>query len=395
MLDGSLGIGSDAAPDGTALQARGRQGHRRKDGDVLNDYDECSRESAGPGRSLRFLFAAAGAWALMTGPVYAQGTPLPPVTVGAGMQTSYTHDSAGSDTNMFALNSVRLYVNGSPTDKIRFEFNTEYDGPGNHVIVLDAVAKFEFSPKVNIWAGRMLPPSDRANLAGPYFANNWATFTDGVEDGYPFVADGRDNGAAYWGQFGIMKVSAGLFDGPSANGINNVIGAGRVQFDFWDPEPGYYLNRTYYGDRNILAIAAAAQVQDSTKAYDVDGLVERKMPGGGAVTVEGEFAKYNRLGGYNAQYGEDRGGFILGSYLFPPALGLTGRFEVLGKFAHANFSDGITAQNPNYSQTTTEGDLNYIISNFRARIMVYFLNKSFNAVMPNDTRFGIGLQLQM
>ena len=112
----------------------------------------------------------------------------------------------------------------------------------------------------------MLPPSDRANLYGPYYSNEWAVYTDGVQDGYPFVATGRDNGVLYWGQFDKVKVSAGAYDGPSATGNKTLIGAGRVQVDFWDPEGGYYLNGTYYGDKNLLAVGVAGQVQDSNKA---------------------------------------------------------------------------------------------------------------------------------
>src|SRR5260370_36945182 len=124
-------------------------------------------------------------------------------------------------------------------------FNTEYDGGGNHVTVLDAVARFELSDQLNFWVGRMLPPSDRANLYGPYYAHHWATFADGVQDGYPFVSAGRDNGAVYWGQFGMVKASAGGFGGPSAAGRNTLLGPGPIPGDFSDPDPGSYLHRPY------------------------------------------------------------------------------------------------------------------------------------------------------
>ena len=219
-------------------------------------------------------------------------------------------------------------------------FNTEYNGATNDVDVLDAVAQFEFSPKFNVWFGRFLPPSDRANLYGPYYSHHWAVYTDGVQDGYPFIFQGRDNGAVYWGQFGKVKVSGGAFDGASATGDDTLLGAGRVQVDFWDPEPGYYLNGTYYGDKNILAIGGAGQVQGADKsAYNVDFLLERKVGDGGACSVEAEWAKYDRLGGYNARYGTDDGGYVLGAFLFPELVG-AGRFEVLGKYAHARFREG-------------------------------------------------------
>jgi hypothetical protein len=329
--------------------------------------------------------------------VQAQEPALPAVTVGAGVQTSFVHDAPqnGSSTDDFLLNSVRLYVNGSAAPKIKFMFNTEYDGAGNHVTVLDAAAQFAISDQFNIWVGRMLPPSDRANLYGPYYAHEWATFTDGVQDGYPFLATGRDNGALYWGQFGMVKVSAGAFDGPSTTGQKDLIAAGRVQVDFWDPEAGYYLNGTYYGDKNLLAIAGAGQVQNGNKAYNADFLLERKVSGGGAFSVEAEIAKYDRLGGYNARYGTDTGGYGLASFLFPPVTGMTGRLEILGKFAKASFTNGLTLADRDYDQKTTEVNFNWVINQFKARVMLFYLQKNFTAVQPNDKQVGVGLQVQM
>jgi hypothetical protein len=334
---------------------------------------------------------------LAAAPLRAQDAPLPPVTVGAGVQTSVVHDAPeGADsTSAFVLNSVRLYVNGSPAKKIKFTFNTEYDGVGNHLTVLDAVAQFECSDKVNFWVGRMLPPSDRANLYGPYYAHHWAAFTDGVQDGYPFISAGRDNGALYWGQSGMVKLQAGAYDGASATGTRKLIGAGRVQIDFWDPEPGYYLNGTFYGDKNVLAVGVAGQVQGDNKAYTGDFLLERKVGSGGAFSVEAELAKYDRLGGYNARYGTDQGGYVLASYLFPPGAGMTGRLEILGKFAKASFRHGITAIDHDYDQKTTEANLNYVIKDFKARVMLFYLQKNFSAVQSNDKQVGVGFQVQM
>ena len=322
----------------------------------------------------------------------------PTVSVGAGVQTSFVHTSpdTGTQTDVFALNSVRLYVSGTAAPKTKFMFNTEYDGPGNHLVVLDAAAQFEISPQFNIWAGRMLPPSDRANLYGPYYAHHWATFQDGVQDGYPFVGNaGRDNGVLYWGQFDKVKVSAGAFDGASATGDKTVIGAGRIQVDFWDPEGGYYLNGTYYGKKNLLAIGVAGQVQGSDKsAWSADFLLEKKV-GEGAFSIESEFASYSKLGGYNARYQKDQGGYGLASYLFPPAMGMTGNFEILGKYAYAEFSKGLTALDKDYNQKTTELNFNYVLKEFNARVMLFFKDTRFNGVQVNTKQFGIGVQLQI
>ncbi len=262
---------------------------------------------------------------------------LGPITVGGGLRTSFvnTEPDGADSTNQFLVNDVRLYVNGPVTDKIKFMFNTDYDGATDKVAVLDAVARFEFSSKFNIWAGRFLEPSDRANLYGPFYANNWNVYKDGVQNGQPSVFQGRDNGVAYWGDFGKkvkMKISGGVFDGKSADGNPDVITAARVQFDFWDAESGYYLNGTYYGDKNLLALAGSTQIQSGNTANTFDFLLEKKLPNGGAFSIEAEYADYNGLGGYLPGSAKSQGAYALGSYIFPKPVGM-GKFQLLGKFA--------------------------------------------------------------
>jgi hypothetical protein len=319
---------------------------------------------------------------------------LGPVTLGAGLRTSYTHSDGDipDSTDSFALNDARLYVNGPVTDKIKFMFNTDFDGNG-HMAILDAVARFEFSKSFNIWAGRFLEPSDRANLYGPFYAHNWNVYTDAIQNGQPSVFQGRDNGVAYWGDFGkkvTVKVSGGVFDGHSADGNSDPIAAARVQIDFWDPEAGYYLNGTYYGDKNLLAIGGSTQVQSSKTATTLDFLLEKKLSNGGAFSIESEYASYNGLGGYLPGAAKSQGAYGLGSYIFPKAVGM-GKFEILGKFAKAESM----GQSFKVTQKTTEINLNYVIKQFNARIATFYKDVRFNLTSPNTWQVGMGLQIQM
>lgn len=310
------------------------------------------------------------------------------------MRTSYvaTVPDSGPTNSQFALNDIRLYVSGPVYKDIKFMFNTDYNSFTNSVNVLDAVAQIEVAPTFNVWVGRFLPPSDRANLYGPFYAHEWNVYTDGVQDGYPFVFQGRDNGVAYWGTFAKkVKVSVGAFDGKSATGVQQTIGAARVQIDFWDPEDGYYLNGTYYGDKNLLAIAGATQVQDGKTATTMDFLLERKLKKGAAFSIESEFSDYNRLGGYNAAYSKSQGGYGLASYLFGKKVGI-GQFEVLGKYAKADFTHGTL---PNYSQKTLEFNFNYVIKQFKARVMSFCQNERFDRLHSDFWQAGVGLQVQM
>ena len=253
---------------------------------------------------------------------------LPPISVGAGMRTSFADekvDGTAKSKDDFDLDSVRLYVSGSVIDNIKFTFNTEYTGDtggsdANKVEVLDAIARFEYSDGLNIWAGRFLPPSDRANLHGPYYANEWSVYIDGVQDGYASVAVGRDDGIAYWGQFlnDMLSVSGGAFSVPSTFGTGNIVWAERAMVDLWDPEKGYYLNGTYYGDKDILALGVAAQELVKDRIH-CDFLMEKKLGNAGTVSVQGEYAKYE-FGGYTGN--KSNGGFGLVSYLFPQVVGV-------------------------------------------------------------------------
>lgn len=360
--------------------------------------------SARPGAAVGLALGAV----VLTAPLIARaddGLPFP-VTVGAGLRTDfeYTDPNDGKKTDQFNLDSIRLYVSGKVTDHISFMFNTEYDGSPpagtDSVNVLDAVAQLQWSDQLNIWAGRFLPPSDRANLYGPYYANQWAVYRDGVQDGYPDVYGGRDNGVAYWGQFGILKLSAGAFDVPSTVGTSNLVYAARAQLDLWDKEPGYYLNGTYYGDKDLLAFGVAGQVEDSNKAYSGDFLLEKKLTAG-VLSIESEYAKYEHFGGYAGA--ESNGWYALASWLFPQKIG-SGRIQVLAKYADAkyDFLPGTldasgTAVSGTDTQDTRDLELNYIIKEFNARVSLYYLDITYDHELAGKDNkvLGLGLQLQI
>lgn len=326
----------------------------------------------------------------------------PSVSIGAGVRTSFDatdfDNKAIEDTNDFELNSARIYISGKITDYLSLMFNTEYSGSDEKIQVIDAAAQFSFSDQVNIWAGRFLPPSDRANMYGPYYANNWGVYQDGVQDGFPSESVGRDDGLMYWGQFGIAKISAGAFDISSTKGDADVLYAARVQLDFWDAEGGYYLNGTYYGEKDLLAVGAAIQSVGNGKAYTGDFLLEKKLPNAGVITVEAEYAKYDKFGGYfgtglaPAPAPESDGYYGLVAYVFPQVVGI-GKFQALGKYGEVTH-DYTTGGD--VKQKTLEFDVNYLIKTFNARVSLFYIDQSFDPKAGADnTQIGIGLQVQI
>jgi len=331
------------------------------------------------------------------------------ISVGAGLRTSFNsvEDGApnGDDRSKdFQLDSVRLYVNGQIHKNIKLEFNTERqdDGGGDDdVRVLDALAKVEFNELVNVWGGRFLPPSDRSNLDGPYYLNAW-NFP--IAQAYPAIFAGRDEGAAIWGQVngGQFKYQLGTFQGTEGgpNDEDNLLYAGRVTYNFWDPEPGYYNSSTYYGGKEILAIGLVYQAQsDGTgtaadqgdfSGWSIDGLLETKVGDG---VLNGEFAYYDydhddKLPAFGYQ-GE--GYFVLGSYLFPNKIGI-GQLQPMLRYQNVDVDNG------GPETDIVELGLNYIIDGHNARVSFVYGDAEVDLAGGGDADadfFQIGVQLQI
>ncbi|HKO90351.1 MAG TPA: hypothetical protein VJU61_04320, partial [Polyangiaceae bacterium] len=182
--------------------------------------------------------------------------------IGLGVRTEFTIDpdrEDPEDSPVYILGyDLRPYISGQINKYIKFEGNLD-SNQDDDIVVLDAILKFEFNDYANIWTGHFLPPSDRANLSGPYYQNAW-NYPTGVH-AYPSAFNGRDDGLAFWGQIngGQFKYQLGFFGMDAPDGTPDPRFAARVTYNVFDPEPGYYNSSTYYGTKNILAFGAALQ----------------------------------------------------------------------------------------------------------------------------------------
>ncbi|NRA03179.1 MAG: hypothetical protein HRU00_11335 [Myxococcales bacterium] len=331
------------------------------------------------------------------------------ITLGMGLRTDFasTEDAApsGSDySNDFTLDSWRLYIGGQIMPHVMFEFNADYGTDDNDLQVLDGVLKFEFDDVVNIWAGRFLPPSDRANLSGPYYLN---AYQFPFVSQYPSIFAGRDDGAAYWGQIGggMFKWQVGAFDGIEGCGTcdDNLLYAGRVVLNLWDPEPGYYNASTYYGEKQILAIGLAAQAQDDAfalggdfDAWNVDVLVEKTFDFG-VVSLQGAYYDYDR-DGEGTVSNEGDAYFVLASILFPQEFGpgkWKGKFEPFVRYQEFD-PDGCTACDAASDHERWDFGVNYVLRGHNARITAKYGRDRASLVDTSAKNiFLVGLQFQL
>ena len=73
---------------------------------------------------------------------------------------------------------------------------------------------------------------------------------------------GRNNGAVIWGDIkgGKFSYFAGVFD--NGNIASSPLFSGKLRLALLDPEPGFWGNGSYFGDKDILSIDVGGQVQD-------------------------------------------------------------------------------------------------------------------------------------
>lgn len=314
------------------------------------------------------------------------------ITAAGALRSSYTavDPDAGETRGAFALNNLRMYFKGKVTDPIGVVLDLDYTPGtvGNSISVLDAIATFTYSDKVNLWAGRQVAPADRASLGGSYRASNWGYGLDGVQAGYPAVYACRVDGVTYWGNFGHTKVSAGVYNNnlaedPAAPAGGELKTAARVQYDFLDAEPAYYVGMGSYGRSNVLALGLAGQSSSGDSIITLDLLLDYKLANGGVVTAEGEYGKYDGLGQGRFVTRDGDGWFAQLAYLFARPVG-PGRVQLLGH------EGSVRNDRSGVSTRTTELNLNYILRAQDARLQLFYIDQQ-----RIGSRYGLGLQLQM
>lgn len=343
------------------------------------------------------------------------------ISAGFGFITSYSsvEDGAanGDDrSNDFSLNSARLYLSGSFNKYIKGMLNTErtgggtdLNGSGANVEVIDANVQLQLTPEVAIWAGRFLPPSDRANMAGPYYSSGggggyWANISSRY--GWNGGVIGRDEGVAVVTSFleDHLAVSFGAFEGDNIFRFSGVgalsessgdkdkpMYAGRVQYAFWDAEPGYYGTGNYFGAKDILtvgisgkqktdgAVASATSVGDYTN-YSIDVLMEKKGVGPGTLSLEAAYYDYDTDGVFATEEGDAY--YVGAGYLFDTQVGW-GKFMPFARYQEFD-SDG--------NQKTERWDIgvNYVIAPYNALISAEYQDtdrsgSGFNANQRGST----------
>lgn len=356
------------------------------------------------------------------------------LSVGLGVRTSFSSQQNGSAnghnySNAFGIQNARLYVNGAFNRYLKFEFNTDcfncpsgqtgagggsgFFGGNSTIGVLDLIGKVEYNQYVNLWFGRLLVPGERGELNGPFFHAtydgfrtpfNSADFSGNIGNGGAGLY-GRDDGAVFWGEFNTSAIkqiqySLGAFRGLRSNGsgcvagpcgpnqANNLLYAGRLTFNFLNPEknPGYYTAGTYYGKAgDILALAGGFNFQakgagsfqhpSDLTIFTSDLLFEKVLPNAGVFTFNAEFKRYwadyasaaftdpnPTVNNFAMFRGTSVTAYAL--YLLPDQIGW-GKLQPYGRYTYIDPQGSLVRKE-------YELGLNYVIKGFNSRVSAFW-----------------------
>lgn len=360
--------------------------------------------------------AVAAAMLLPAATAHAGGTitfgPDKSVSVGFGLRGSYSsvEDAAPNGTSRshnFTLDSARIYLSGSLNKYVKGMLNTEKDIAGQGFQAIDANVQITLTPELTLWAGRFLSPSDRANMAGPYYSLGGG-YWSGIASRYGFNGGyiGRDDGVALVGSLGGGKFSYafGVFEGNTAfkiapvttgtrTGDDGLMYAGRLQLDLWDPEPGYYGTGNYLGAKDILAIGVAGRAQkngaySSTAtgdyaSYSVDFLLEKKGVGPGALSFEAAAYSYDTDDVFLSEQGNAYSAGV--GYIFDKKMGW-GQLQPFVRYQKFNADNNVDTERYDVGA-------NYIIDGYNAQVSAFYSNRETTNASDVDT-FSIAMQFQ-
>jgi hypothetical protein len=272
---------------------------------------------------------------------------------------------------------------------------------GAAIEMLDVMARFEFLPEFNIYAGRMIVVADRYTPSGPWGMDEY--IYPGIMAPGPAGSPvpgalmrsgtvGRDLGVNVWGALGggLVKYYLGSyeFNDPSISPLYS----GRLQVSLLSPEPGFYQRTTYYGYKDLISIGVGAQYQKDGSIKSVPGkaadpmamtaavpaslatsnynyltgdlVIDKKLGDAGTISLVASYSKFNG----DAEFWKSHYSAALG-YLIPGVVGI-------GKLRPAIRVQGAQARAGGGASMVIDAQIGYVIMPWFARVALGYRNYS-------------------
>ena len=223
---------------------------------------------------------------------------------------SRDHADADQDRELaprLLIRRARLRLDANVTEHFGARLQTDRgDGDGRLGVeyrLIDAFFVARAAAPLQLRVGLHLAPSQRQNVTGSsgllvfdrpglaFKALTWGTrallqfgnrAAPGTDAGLRLAAPVRDMGATLHGDLALarelhLKYFAGAYEGVRRAGGTPVRTTGRVQLNFGDPEPGYFVSGTYFGRKRTVGIGASVDAQPRVARDEALGVVGYRL----------------------------------------------------------------------------------------------------------------------
>jgi len=213
----------------------------------------------------------------------------------------------GEDAQNFYFRRLRILMGGKLTEKWSFFMETDSpnlgksDAEGNKnagdVYIQDFAISYNQSKAFKVDLGMLLIPlSHNSNQsAATHLASDYGPYSF-LNSGPTNSRVGRDYGVQLRGAVASdrLEYRLGVFDGNRGeNASESFRYAGRLAWNFFDPETGLFYTGNNLGKKRQLAIGASFDKQDDYKAYAGDIFFDQPVGSSGAFTLQGDYIKYD------------------------------------------------------------------------------------------------------
>jgi hypothetical protein len=219
-----------------------------------------------------------------------------------------TIDDPGTDaqtSNLF-IRRLRLMFGGQVTKNVTFFVETDSPNLGKRLatgtniqppmILQDAFAEFKATNAFSVEAGLMFVPFSRNFLqsAASLLPIDYGAYTY-TQSAPTESSTGRDTGFQARGYLlsDHLEYRIGAFQGlrdPASHRAFRY--AGRVQYNIFDPEVGFFYTGTYLGRKKVVAVGGAFDIQNDYHGYATDVFIDHPL-GQGAVTGQFDFNRFD------------------------------------------------------------------------------------------------------
>lgn len=271
-----------------------------------------ARRASGPrtlavaalGAALATVAAAQGSWEIRS----EDGRSSVKLGFLAVMRADSEELADGEDAQNLYFRRLRLILGGRLAEKWSYFIDTDSPNLGKSdaagvknsgdIFIHDFVVTYEQSPAFKVDFGMILVPLSRNTTQGAatHLASDYGPYSL-LHSNATQSRVGRDYGVQLRGAVagGRLEYRGGVYDGARGTDATEELRfAGRLAYNFFDPDTGYLYTGNNLGARRMLTFGVGFDRQDDYQALGADAFWDQPVGSdGSAFTLQGDYLRYD------------------------------------------------------------------------------------------------------